>query len=546
VLDAKLTFEAVESIDTPVLATWVFGSEAKPPQALLEDLLSEIDQRTGGRLKEMASTGELTGKAGETLLLHQPSGLKAGRLLLLGAGKPEKFSLADVRNLAGAAARFLKSRSLTRFTFLLRPLPAAPAQADVVQAAVEGVVLGNFEPNRYQTEEKDEKVITALCLGGVPPKEQKALEAAVQRGLVTGEAQNFARELVNEPGNRLTPRAFAERAAELTARQNVSILDTLALSYAGAGQFDKAVAACQRAYKLKPSDADLADDFKNLTAELTMARGKYDQDGDFRNSIKDREAQEKLHAQQSVVRTEDYRLLAVKEARKKLAKNPDLAMNIFNLAETLSDLQNDDAENEAVELLENAYKSKNDFSFKQRAGLLRIKQLRRKLRQAKVVAEAKADDAKAKGRVEELSKQLSDVELDHYRLCMENYPTDLKPKYEYGIRLIRNKRYDEAIPLFQEAQRDPRRKISAMDKIGFCFFMKEWFADAIDVFNQAIDSYEIKDDKIAKELRYNLARSYEEHGETEKALEVYRKIAQLDFAYKDVSERVDKLRNKPK
>jgi tetratricopeptide (TPR) repeat protein len=273
-----------------------------------------------------------------------------------------------------------------------------------------------------------------------------------------------------------------------------------------------------------------------------MARGKYDQDGDFRKSIKDRETQEKLHAQQSVVKTEDYRLLAVEEARKKLAKNPDLPMNIFNLAEALSDLQNDKAENEAVELLENAYKTKSDFSFKQRAGLLRIKQLRRKLRQAKVVAEAKPEDGQAKGRVEELSKQLNDVELDHYRLCMENYPTDLKPKYEYGVRLIRNKLYDEAIPLFQEAQRDPRRKIAAMDKIGFCFFMKGWFADAIDVFAQAIDSYEIKDDKIAKELRYNLARSYEEHGDTEKALEVYRKIAQLDFAYKDVSERVDKLR----
>jgi len=317
-------------------------------------------------------------------------------------------------------------------------------------------------------------------------------------------------------------------------------------SYAALGEFDKAVAACQRAYKLKPNDGDLAEDFKNLTAELTMARGKYDQDGDFRKSIKDRETQEKLHAQQGVVKTEDYRLLAAKEARKKLAKNPDLAMNIFNLAETLSDLQNDEAENEAVELLENAYKTKNDFSFKRRAGLVRIKQLRRKLRQAKVVAEAKPDDGQAKGRVEELSKQLNDVELDHYRLCMDNYPTDLKPKYEYGVRLIRNKRYDEAIPLFQEAQRDPRRKISAMDKIGMCFFMKGWFVDAIDVFNRAIDSYEIQDDKIAKELRYNLARSYEEHGDTEKALEVYRKIAQLDFAYKDVSERVDKLRNKLK
>ena len=77
---------------------------------------------------------------------------------------------------------------------------------------------------------------------------------------------------------------------------------------------------------------------------------------------------------------------------------------------------------------------------------------------------------------------------------MENYPTDLAPKYEYALRLMRNKRYNEAIPLFQEAQRDPRRKIAAMDKIGYCFFLKGWYADAVDVFTQAIDAYEIKDD----------------------------------------------------
>jgi hypothetical protein len=43
-------------------------------------------------------------------------------------------------------------------------------------------------------------------------------------------------------------------------------------------------------------------------------------------------------------------------------------------------------------------------------------------------------------------------------------------------------------------------------------------------------------------LRYNLARAYEEGGDTVNALEVYRKLAQIDFAYRDVSGRVDKLR----
>jgi len=207
-------------------------------------------------------------------------------------------------------------------------------------------------------------------------------------------------------------------------------------------------------------------------------------------------------------------------------------------------LRTDEAENEAIELLENAYKSKSDFSYKQRAGLFRIKQLKRKVRQAKAALETKAGEAQAKAKVAELSAQLNSTELEHYRLCVENYPTDLQAKYEYAVRLVRNKQYDDAIPLFQDAQKDPRRKISSMDKIGYCFYLKGWFADAIDVFTQAIEAYEIKDDNIAKELRYNLACSYEQKGDAGKALEIFRKIAQLDFGYKDVRQRVDKLRRK--
>ena len=316
-------------------------------------------------------------------------------------------------------------------------------------------------------------------------------------------------------------------------------------SYTALGEFDKALAACQRACRIKPQDKDLADEFKNLSAELTMASGKYDQEGDFRKSIKDREAQEKLHARQGIIKSEDYRLSTVRQAREELAQNPNLSRNIFNLAQALSELQSGQAENEAIELLENAYKTKNDFSFQQRAGQLRIHQLKHKIREAKAALEANPGDAEAKAKVEKLSEQLNDTELDHYRLCVENYPTDLNQKFEYAMRLLENKRYDEAIPLFQEAQRDPRRKIAAMDKVGYCFFAKGWFADAIDIFIQAIDSYEINDDHTAKELRYNLGRAYQENGDMDKALEIFRKLAQVDFAYKDVSQRVDKLRGTP-
>jgi hypothetical protein len=47
-------------------------------------------------------------------------------------------------------------------------------------------------------------------------------------------------------------------------------------------------------------------------------------------------------------------------------------------------------------------------------------------------------------------------------------------------------------------------------------------------------------------LRYNLARSLEEQGKRAEALDIYRKIAQIDFGFKDVSQRVDRLRKEVK
>ncbi len=145
--------------------------------------------------------------------------------------------------------------------------------------------------------------------------------------------------------------------------------------------------------------------------------------------------------------------------------------------------------------------------------------------------------------VPEISAVLSGEDILEMQSFARSVPVPDHVK-EYAVRLVYEKRYDEAIPVFQEAQRDPRHRISALGRIGSCFFEKGWFNDSIDIFKKALDLHEIKDDSIAKDLRYNLALAFEEDGKDDKALEIYRKLAQLDFTYKDVRQRVDKLRNK--
>ncbi len=160
--------------------------------------------------KDLIASGEVTGKTFETTLLHHPGGLKAKRLLLVGGGKAKTFSAAELRKLAGAAVRTLKGKNIRSFAFAL-PENGVSAN-DGVRAIVEGAFVGNFDPDYYKSDRKDEKIdaVTIITKG-----DPKALETAMQAGRIVAESQNFTRDLVNEPSNRMTPTMMAERAQQM-------------------------------------------------------------------------------------------------------------------------------------------------------------------------------------------------------------------------------------------------------------------------------------------------------------------------------------------
>jgi leucyl aminopeptidase len=166
-------------------------------------------------LGEWFDTGEISGKPFEMTLLHNPPGMRAKRLLAVGAGKHDKFTAAELRHAVGAAIRHLKSKSITEAAVWLDAnldahQDAGHDTAEHVSAAVEGAILGEFETNRFKTDKEDVKAMarfTVAVAGGGPH-----LEAAVERGRIIAEAQNFSRDLANEPPNLLTPTALAEYA----------------------------------------------------------------------------------------------------------------------------------------------------------------------------------------------------------------------------------------------------------------------------------------------------------------------------------------------
>ena len=162
---------------------------------------------------DLLASGELTGKPFETNLLHKPAGMKAKRLLLVSAGSAKKFTSYDLRRVAGAAVRALKSRGIRSFAFVA---PAGIPAEGVVRAIVEGAHVGNFDPDYYRSDRKDQKIdaLTILTSGNT---DKAVLEKAAAEGQIVGESQNFTRDLVNEPSNRMTPTILGERAKKMSA-----------------------------------------------------------------------------------------------------------------------------------------------------------------------------------------------------------------------------------------------------------------------------------------------------------------------------------------
>jgi leucyl aminopeptidase len=212
-MKTQLSFAPLARIETEVLAVLAVdtqtakGSDAKPQPTLLTADLSAM-----AAAMAVLASGEFKAGANETLLLHAPAGLAAKRLLLVGLGKQAKITVHSVRSAAGTAVRFIKPRGIRELVFALPKLDL-PA-ASCTRAAVEGALVGDFDPDTYRSDRKDQSV-QSFTLVAPADADKPALEAAFAEGIVLGESQNFTRSLVNEPGNKLTPTILAQRAVEM-------------------------------------------------------------------------------------------------------------------------------------------------------------------------------------------------------------------------------------------------------------------------------------------------------------------------------------------
>jgi leucyl aminopeptidase len=222
----KINFSGTKLPASGILV--IFASEG----AKLSGLAATADAKTGGHISRAIRAAQFAGKRDQQLDVIAAG--KFDRVLVFGLGSPETLVAREVELLGGAIAGVLQAAKARTATIAADFSNKALSAGITAALVASGLRLRSYSFNAYKTKKADvpktEIIATILTPGLAAAKKAFAAHAAVAEGV------HLARDLVNEPPNRLFPAEFARRARELSRHGvKVDVLEPRQMKSLGMG-----------------------------------------------------------------------------------------------------------------------------------------------------------------------------------------------------------------------------------------------------------------------------------------------------------------------
>jgi leucyl aminopeptidase len=213
-VDIRAAKEMIQDVKADAVIVNLF--ESKEPSGAT----GAIDKALSGMISVLISAGDVKGKLNEIAVLYPCGAVLGGRVIVVGLGKAEEFTLDKARQAAGSAAkkaRELGCKSIATIAFGAGGGGLSPQAA--AQATVEGMLLGLYEFRVHKSTPAERGMVESLTLVEADAAKAAAVEAGMHVGRILAEATNLTRDLVNQPSNHMTPHILAD-AARVVASQN--------------------------------------------------------------------------------------------------------------------------------------------------------------------------------------------------------------------------------------------------------------------------------------------------------------------------------------
>lgn len=184
-----------------------------------------LDKDSKGAISHFIKTSpNFTGKAGQVSALPGPQKFKFERIVLWGMGKPEKLSVGEITDMGGRFCAAFAGMNVETAVFFADGFAAFKAveSAAAVSAFAAGLTLRGYSFDKYKTKAKDDKAPKNIKFEFVTEGHSKA-QALYKDEKAVAAGVHFARDLVNEPPNKLYPASMATRVKAELAPLGVKI-----------------------------------------------------------------------------------------------------------------------------------------------------------------------------------------------------------------------------------------------------------------------------------------------------------------------------------
>lgn len=301
----------------------------------------------------------------------------------------------------------------------------------------------------------------------------------------------------------------------------------------GQGKYDEAIICWHRVQQAKPQDEEARRAIGDLAVEKTIKHAGYEDAETSTSVMADKQAAAERQGSGGT------RLTPEQQLEKQISKDPSNTSLYLQLAEYHLKAERFP---QAEDILQKALQaSGGEINVRERLEDAQI----RKLRSHVEVSRKKAHEEKTTEATELYKKfkdELNNLELDVTRARCERYPQNLQYKFDLGVKLQGAKKFQEAIKSFQEARNDPQRKGLVMLHLGECFQHIEQFKLAMTNYEQAVNLIDDQQEDHKKLALYRSGVLAMGLKDLDKAEHFFTELAAREYGYKDVAERLDKIR----
>jgi leucyl aminopeptidase len=232
-MEIKVICSDVTELEVDALIVNLFEGVKQPGGAT-----GVVDKALGGAISQLIAEGEIKGKLNEITLLHSLGRIPARRVIVAGLGKQQELTVDKIRGVVAETCRFLRKIEVRGAATIVHGAGIGGIEPrKAAQAIAEGATLGLYTFRKHITKEPESAEVEELLLVERDEAKISQLEQGCATGKVIAEAQNLARDMVNQPANFMTPSDMVEVAKGIATSYGLefSVLEQQQMQELGMG-----------------------------------------------------------------------------------------------------------------------------------------------------------------------------------------------------------------------------------------------------------------------------------------------------------------------